>query len=199
MKNIFTIAMIISLIGNFALAAEESYSRAEDKPFYAAVNFVGARWNNARKDGFELDGKITPGFDLAIGARATDNIRLELNYYYADVKYDALKMNGHIFFLNALYDGRFRAAARQWLVPYVGFGIGVSRNSTTAADTDLGERFTPVVAALTGLAFELNRTFSIDVGYRYMYMFSPDFIIAGDTFEIPPTSHQLRTGLKVSF
>jgi len=75
------------------------------------------------------------------------------------------KFKAHNFMANALArypEGRFH--------PYVGFGIGLSRGTFTAATTTgfIDESDTAFAwQFLAGLNFEITRNWSADLGYRY--------------------------------
>ena len=177
----------------------ETYSYAADKRFYVAGFYNGVLTNDAN----DINGKFSNSFDIAAGVRATDNFRIELNYHTLDLKYDAFELEGNTFFINAIIDGRmnqrYSLLRRQVVVPYIGLGAGFSGNRISGTDAELGREFSPVIAALAGIAFEINKTFSIEFGYRYLHVISPQITIAGDDIDMSPSAHQFRTGVKLSF
>ncbi|MDR1207337.1 MAG: porin family protein [Rickettsiales bacterium] len=209
-----------------AIAKEESEtstSFAAAKRFYVKGDFVTAWWQNAAPGmpgtiyGLEERGGFDTSFDAGIGVRAADWFRAEFEYYRFTADYGVdiggiysnnISIDGDAFMLNAIFDARmdskYSFLTRQFFVPFAGFGIGVShnslnRNSLNPGDT-LDRKYTPVAAAIMGVAIEFNKTFSIDVGYRYFYMFSPkiDSAMFGD-HAIVPNGHQLRVGAKINF
>jgi opacity protein-like surface antigen len=203
--------------------SEESTSFASERRFYVKGDFVMAWWQNTAPGipgtiyGIEERGRSDTSFDVGIGVRATDWFRAEFEYYrftadysvdIAGVRHNNISIDGDAFMLNAIFDARidhkYSFLRRQFVVPFVGLGIGVSHNSLDKHSLSVGDtidrRYTPVAAAIAGVAFEFNKTFSIDVGYRYFYMFSPkiDSAMFGDR-AIVPNGHQLRIGAKINF
>lgn len=186
-------------------AAEQKGQRfAVEKRFYVAGNYVLSSWNDAVENPVRLKGENSGSFDAAVGMRPADNFRLELNYYRMNAEYDQLTVDGNALFLNAIYDARFHPKyswlKRQFFVPYVGAGAGLSWNSTDTAGVKLGRGMSPALAALAGIALEFNSTFGIDFGYRYIYMLSPKPDIGGTTLDKASFgAHQFRAGVRVSF
>ena len=207
MKKIFTLAIV------FALIAPEAYSRvthrvartgmpgpefptlAQERPFYVQAGYVGSSW----ADG----GRFTHSGEFAFGMRTTDNMRVELNYIYTMAEYGAFDLTGHTVMLNAIMDGRIdgqlRWLHRQWFVPYVGVGAGISHNSISGPGTDLLRDIAPVVAIMTGFSIEFTDALALDIGYRYMYMIRPGIEIGGTDTRINPNAHQIRAGLRMHF
>jgi opacity protein-like surface antigen len=181
----------------------DSYSYAADRRFYIAGFYTGTLTNSITDANGTIDGTVNSSFDVAAGVRATDNFRLEVNYHSLAAKYDAFKLEGNTVFMNAIFDGRidskYSLLRRQMMVPYVGLGAGISQNKIKGAGTELGREFSPVFAALAGVGFEFNKTFSIDLGYRYIYMLSPEIMFADVDADISPTAHQFRAGVRLNF
>ena len=79
-------------------------------------------------------------------------------------------------------------------MPYVGLGAGLSGNEADGAKID--DKISPAMAVMAGLGIEMGEYFTVDAGYRYMYMFSPKFdVIEG----LNPTAHQFRIGARINF
>lgn len=145
-----------------------------------------------------INGKSTSGFDVVAGFRLYDTFRVEADYMNTRAKWDEFALKTNTVFVNALVDARidslYRFFYKQKLVPYVGAGVGMTwidgddvtvKNDTTAA-----------LAALAGMAFELGEHFTIDLGYRYVYMFKPNVDVCTD---LRPRAHQLRAGIRINF
>ena len=177
-----------------SVTGEDDMALARLRRFYVGGMYDFTMWN----DGDNITGKNTSGFEALVGVRAFDIFRVEANYIYNTAKWDAFELTGHVAMLNAIVDARignlYRPFYHQRLVPYVGIGAGVSWNSFDggAAEKDV----TPVLAAMAGLSIEMGQYFAVDLGYRYMYMFSPKFETAPD---LTPMGHQFRVGARVHF
>ncbi len=171
---------------------------ARNKRFYAGAMYNFSMWQNGADDNVHVDGKNTSSFEGVLGVRIYDTFRLEANYIRTRAKWDSFSMDGNTGFINAIVDARidnlYRLFYKQHLVPYVGAGAGLSWNSATDAHID--NKITPAVAAMAGLGIELGEWFTIDLGYRYMYMFTPKFDVISD---FAPISHQFRAGARVNF
>lgn len=165
--------------------------------------YIGGMYDFAMWDGFTDDqdvhvgGKNTSSFEIVAGARVTDIFRIEANYIRTRAKWNAFSLDGNAGFVNAIIDARIPAMYRilrsQHLVPYVGAGGGVIWNQSSH---DIKKKTVPGVAALAGLGIELGEHFTIDLGYRYLYMFSPDFRAVSD---LAPVAHQFRAGARINF
>jgi len=170
--------------------------------------YVGALYNLSMwqsytdKNDVHVDGKNISTFDIVAGLRIYDTFRMEMNYMRTVDKMtfekDTVQLNGDTLFLNGIIDARidslYRLFRSQHLVPYVGAGVGLSANKVKNATID--DRFSPAVSVLAGLGIELGEYFTIDAGYRYMYMFTPKFDFING---LAPTSHQVRIGARVNF
>lgn len=170
--------------------------------------YVGALYNLSMwqsytdKNDVHVDGKNISTFDVVAGLRVYDTFRVEMNYMRTvdkmDFGTDVVQLNGDTLFLNGIIDARidslYRLFRSQHLVPYVGAGVGLSANKVKNATID--DRFSPAAAVMAGLGIELGEYFTIDAGYRYMYMFTPKFDFIND---LAPTAHQLRVGVRVNF
>ncbi|MBD5391656.1 porin family protein [bacterium] len=176
---------------------DESF--ASEHRFYAGASYNFSIVSSYTDDAnVHIDGKNTSSFDVVAGVRVTDIFRIEANYIRTRAKWDAFSLNGNAGFINAIVDARIDAMYQifhtQHLVPYVGAGGGIVWNK--ADDADINKKSVPAMAALAGLAIEMGEMFTVDLGYRYMYMFSPDVDGISD---LAPTSHQFRAGVRINF
>jgi opacity protein-like surface antigen len=142
-------------------------------------------------------GQNTSGFDATIGVRIYDTFRLEASYVNLRADYDAFELTGNTAFLNAIFDARmdsiYRLFHSQRIIPYVGFGAGLSWNS---ASVTIENKITPAAAALAGFGVELGDRFALDFGYKYIYVFAPKFeVIPG----LNPNAHMFRAGFRFNF
>ena len=174
----------------------ESFAR--EHRFYVGGAYNFSMWADENDGNIAINGKNTSSFEAVAGVRIYDTFRLEANYVRNNAEWDAFKITSDIAFVNAVFDARidsmYRLFRSQIIVPYVGFGAGLSWNSTD--DVTLDKKISPVAAALAGIAFELGEHFALDFGYRYMYMFEPGIdAISG----FSPIAHQFRAGARINF
>lgn len=172
---------------------------ARQHRFYVGAMYDLSMWQSYTDDNdVHVKGKNTSSFEAVAGIRIYDTFRLEANYIRTCAKWDELSLDGNTGFINAIIDARidnlYRLFYNQRLVPYVGAGAGLSWN--TVNDAHIDNKITPALAAMAGLGIELGEYFTIDVGYRYMYMFTPKFDVVRD---LAPTTHQFRVGARVNF
>lgn len=177
----------------------DSEAFARLRRFYVGGAYNFSMWQNYTDDnGVHVAGKNTSSFEAMAGVRVFDTFRVEANYIRTNAKYNAFKLTGDTAMINAIFDARidniYRLFRKQRLVPYVGIGGGVSWNSVDDAHID--NKITPVAAAMAGLGVELGDRFTLDFGYRYMYMFTPKFDVIND---FAPTAHQFRAGARINF
>lgn len=177
---------------------EDSSAFARMHRFYIGGGYNYSMWQNVADDVLTINGKNTSGFEAVAGIRITDTFRIEANYARTDAKWKDLSFTGDTAFVNAIVDARignlYRPFREQMLVPYVGAGAGLSWNSSD--DATLDDKISPVAAALAGIAVEFGEYFTIDFGYRYVYMFGPKNDII-DGFNA--SAHQFRAGVRVNF
>lgn len=175
---------------------DEAFARV--RRFYVGGAYNFSMWNDGADDFVSVSGKNTSGFEAMVGVRIYDTFRVEANYVRLDAEWDAFSLESNTILVNAIWDARidslYRVFRKQMIVPYVGIGAGISMNSSDDAKMD--NKNTPVAAAMAGLGIELGDRFTIDVGYRYMYMFTPKFDVIED---FAPTAHQFRAGVRVNF
>ena len=180
--------------------SKDSEALARMRRFYVGGGYNFTMWQNyTDKNDVSIAGKNTSSFEVIVGLRIYDTFRLEANYLRTDAQWNALSFTGDTVFLNAIFDARidsmYRLFRTQMLVPYVGFGAGLSWNSADDG-VKIGEKISPVLGALAGISIEFNTIFALDFGYRYLYMF--DSKIDGVS-DFNPTAHQFRVGARISF
>lgn len=175
---------------------DESFARAHR--FYVGGMYNFSVWNDGTDDVTHISGKNTSSFEFVAGVRAFDTFRIEANYIRAAAEWDAFKLTGNTAMVNAIFDARidsmYRAFHHQLFVPYVGVGGGLSWNHAT--DVELDKTTSMVAAAMAGVGIEMGEYFTVDLGYRYMYMFAPEFKTMRD---YAPIAHQLRAGVRINF
>lgn len=172
---------------------------ARDKRFYVGGMYNFSMWDKFTDDeNTHIGGKNTSSFEGLAGIRLYDIFRIEANYIRTNAKYDTFKLTGDTAMVNAIFDARidniYRLFYRQRLVPYVGVGGGLSWNSAT--DIHIDDKIAPVAAVMAGIGVEMGPYFTVDLGYRYFYMFSPKFDGIKD---LNPTANQFRAGVRVNF
>ena len=176
----------------------DSEAFARVRRFYAGASYNFSIWNNGNDGTLSVHGQNTSSFDATIGVRPYDIFRIEANYIYANGKWGDFSMTGNTVMLNALFDARidniYRLFYHQRMVPYVGIGVGASWNA--ADGTEIADKVSPAAAAMAGLGVELGERFTIDFGYRYLYIFSPKFSVIS---VFAPAAHQFRAGIRVNF
>lgn len=211
-KILFSIMCMMPMMANAAIPyrteqvnmpvdttpVNDDQALARLRRFYVGGAYDFSMWNNGADDTVGISGKNTSSFEAVVGMRVTDIFRLDANYIRTSAKWDAFDMTGDTAMINAYFDARidsmYRLFYRQRMVPYVGVGAGVSWNSADGAKIE--NKISPVVSAMAGLGVELGEHFALDLGYRYMYMFSPEFDVISD---FAPVAHQFRLGARVHF
>lgn len=177
----------------------DAHAFSREHTFYIGGAYDFSMWASGTGDNnFHVGGKNTSSFDVSVGMRIQDIFRLEANYSHTSAKWTKFSLTGETFMLNAIFDARidniYRIFRTQLIVPYVGVGAGASWDK--ADDVEIGHKISPVAAALAGIGFELGEYFTVDLGYRYLYMFDPDFDLISD---FAPIAHQFRAGVRVNF
>ena len=211
-KILFSIMCMMPMVANAAIPyrteqvnmpvdttpVNDDQALARLRRFYVGGAYDFSMWNNGADDTVGISGKNTSSFEAVVGMRVTDIFRLDANYIRTSAKWDAFDMTGDTVMINAYFDARidsmYRLFYRQRMVPYVGVGAGVSWNSADGAKIE--NKISPVISAMAGLGVELGEHFALDLGYRYMYMFSPEFDVISD---FAPVAHQFRLGARVHF
>ncbi|MEE1111090.1 MAG: outer membrane beta-barrel protein [Alphaproteobacteria bacterium] len=173
---------------------------ASQKRFYVGGAYNFSIWSDyTDKNNLTLTGKDKSSFEVMAGLRIYDTFRIEANYVHTNAKWNKVSLTGDTVFLNAIFDARidslYRLFQTQMLVPYVGFGAGITWNNRASGD-NIKNTTTATLGALAGISVEFNQTFAMDFGYRYFYIFSPEF----ETFsDMSPSAHQLRAGARIHF
>lgn len=180
-------------------AGRDAEAFARDMRFYVGGMYDFSMWDEFTDDAnVHIGGKNTSSFEAVAGVRLYDIFRVEANYIRTNAEYNAFKLTGDTAMINAIFDARidniYRLFHKQRLVPYVGIGGGLSWNSSD--DIHMDDKIAPVAAAMAGIGIEFGPYFTIDVGYRYLYMFSPKFDGIKD---MNPTANQFRVGARVNF
>ena len=181
-----------------SVSGKDDQALARMHRFYIGGMYDFTMWNNGTDGVTSISGRNTSSFDIVAGVRAFDIFRIEANYIRTSARWNEFELTGDTAMINAIFDARignlYRLFYNQRMVPYVGIGAGVSWNS--ADGVTLGDKISPVLSAMAGLGVELGEYFALDFGYRYMYMFSPDFDVISD---FAPIGHQFRVGAHVHF
>ena len=122
--------------------------------------------------------KTNPIYNIGVGYKFNDSVRTDLNLQYSEVKYKAaigpnvMKQNIKTIaaFVNGYYDINFDKA----LVPYLTAGFGIGKNNVgnlkeiNSQDRE-GKNTTNFIWNIGfGARYKLNKTFTVDLGYRYM-------------------------------
>ncbi len=170
------------------------------KRFYIGGAYNFSIWSDyTDKNNLTLTGTDTSSFEIMTGLRIYDTFRIEANYVHTNAKWNKVSLTGDTVFLNAIFDARidslYRLFHTQMLVPYVGIGAGITWNAQ-ANNTNIQNTTTATVGALAGISVEFNPIFALDFGYRYFYMFTPDFDTISD---MAPSAHQFRAGARIHF
>lgn len=176
----------------------DNTSLTRNRHFYIGGGYNFSIWSDyTDKNNIDINGKNTSSFDIVAGMRVYDTFRIEANYANNRAKWNDLSMDGHTVFINAIFDARidsiYRIFHTQMLVPYVGFGAGISWNSS---EYEIKNKTTPALGVLAGIGVEFNDIFALDFGYRYTYLFDPEFKTISD---LNPTAHQFRAGARIHF
>lgn len=197
-------AEILYRVEQITMPAPESVSTNDDMAlarkhrFYIGGAYNFSIWSDYTDEhNIDINGKNTSSFDIVAGMRVYDTFRIEANYVNNCAQWNNLNLDSHSAFINAIFDARidsiYRLFHTQMLVPYVGFGAGISWNSS---EYEIKNKTTPALGALAGISVEFNDIFALDFGYRYMYIFDPKFDTISD---FNPTAHQFRAGARIHF
>ena len=197
-------AEILYRVEQITMPAPESVSTNDDmgltrkRRFYIGGAYNFSIWSDYTDEhNIDINGKNTSSFDIVAGMRIYDTFRIEANYINSRAQWNNLNLDSHSAFINAIFDARidsiYRLFHTQMLVPYVGFGEGISWNSS---EYGIKNKPTPALGVLAGIGVEFNDIFALDFGYRYMYIFDPKFDTISD---FNPTAHQFRAGARIHF
>ncbi len=176
----------------------DSQAFARRHRFYVGGMYNFSMWADDVDNDIRAKGKHTSSYEAVAGIRLFDVFRLEANYIHTDAKWDLFSLTGDGAMINAIVDTRidslYRVFYTQRIVPYVGGGMGMSWN--TAKNVDIKDSVSPMIGAMAGIGIELGENFTLDFGYRYLYMFAPKF---SGMDNMAPIAHQLRAGVRVNF
>lgn len=176
----------------------DSQAFARRHRFYVGGMYNFSMWADDVDNDIRPKGKHTSSYEAVAGIRLFDVFRLEANYIHTDAKWDLFSLTGDGAMINAIVDARidslYRVFYTQRIVPYVGGGMGMSWN--TAKNVDIKDSVSPMIGAMAGIGIELGENFTLDFGYRYLYMFAPKFSVMDN---MAPIAHQLRAGVRVNF
>ena len=115
-------------------------------------------------------------------------------------------MKNTVVLANLYYD----LGDRKWFSPYVGVGLGFTRNTTesgvvvgTVGTIDGKSKTDVAIALMAGFTHELRSGFNLDAGYRFLYLGSADTgdiqgspVTAEDPHLSHLTAHEFRVGLR---
>ena len=190
--------VLYSVQGNIEDIVPEYDTYAVRHRFYVGGAYNFALWQNYEESGLRLKGKESFGFDAVLGIRATDILRIEANYMYTRAKWQEFALRTNTAFVNAIIDARIDAPYRffynQHFVPYIGAGGGLTW--VKGVDVAVDKELVPAANVMAGIGIEFDDFLTLDLGYRYIYMFGP----AVDTVsDFTPRAHQFRAGLRMNF
>jgi len=173
-------------------------SYASRHRFYVGGMYDFSMWQNYTSDYAEAKGKDMSGFDVLLGFRLFDTFRIEADYLNTRAKWSGFSINTNTAFLNMIVDARidslYRLFHSQKLVPYIGAGIGATW--TSGVNIDVESDTVASFAVLAGVGLELGERFTLDLGYRYVYMTKPGIENVRD---IAPNANQIRIGARINF
>ena len=130
-------------------------------------------------------------YGLGIGYKLTDSISVDINFQHGKTQYKESspddttmqKIKITTGFINANYIFNFYKRIK----PYLTGGIGISKNHSGDFDQDPTFKGSSQIDFAwnigTGLQYELNKSFTIDFGYRYLHLGS----MKTDSAKIAPT------------
>ena len=182
--------------GEGADATREAY--ASKHRFYVGGMYDFSMWQDYTSDTMTADGKDTSGFDVMLGIRLFDTFRIEADYFNARAKWSGFSIDTNTVFLNMIVDARidslYRMFYKQKLIPYIGAGVGATW--TSGKDVTVESDTVASFAAMAGLGIELGERFTLDLGYRYVYMLKPGIQGIRD---LAPNANQVRIGARINF
>ena len=178
-------------------AARDVY--ASKHRFYAGAMYNFSIWQDyTSDDNITAKGKDTSGFDVLLGIRWFDTFRIEADYFTTRARWNSISVDTNTAFLNLIVDARidslYRMFYKQKLIPYIGAGVGATW--TNGKDTVVNNDTVASFAVLAGLGIEFNDWFTLDIGYRYMYVSKPG--IEGFR-DLAPNANQVRVGARINF
>lgn len=132
---------------------------------------------------FKRAPKVAPMFHLGLGRKLAKHFRAEVNLQYGRVLYKASqdneKLRQKIHLYGAMFNGYFDITPKEKINLYAtaGLGIGVNKNGDLGYDANnqanliKRKNLTCLIWNVgTGLRTDLSKKFSLDLGYRYVYL-----------------------------
>lgn len=148
---------------------------------------------------------VSGGYDFGMA-------RLEGELAYRQNDFDKVVVEGELFAVDGDVGALSLMANGYWdfenlspVTPYLGAGIGfanVSLNDVRDAEGAFVDDDDVVFAYQfgAGVAFALNETMALDLGYRYFATTDPEYTdVEGDTFETEYKTHNVSLGLRINF
>lgn len=194
-KIILVTALSLALCGGTAMAMEPYVSVGGGVAFLADSDVDGSSvvfndTNVAYDSGYIFRG--------AVGAKF-DTFRLELEGFYGENDTDDVNImnvvevdaRGTLSVTGALINGYYDLQLGYPVVPYVSAGLGYANVELDSTDDD--------VFAYTfgfGVAYEVNKTLALDLGYRYL---ATEDANVGFISDFSYESNQLLAGVRFSF
>ena len=160
---------------------------------FAGGAALGIDWHDRQKAPVRLEAEYLHLGRMEAGHEGETLARVDAQTVFANIYYD----------IRSLTDQREKTA----YVPYVGAGAGMAFLSITDPSNHLGKgkanNFAWNIGG--GIAAELSRRFTLDVGYRFTYMgdlrtdtyHEPGYWARGGTDD--NVSHQILVGFRVKF
>lgn len=140
--------------------------------------------------------------EAEVAYRQNDVDRLKINFFGEQFK---AKADGDISAASLMVNGYFDIETGSPVTPYLGAGIGVANVSLNDIKAE-GEKVVDdddTVFAYQfggGVAFALNESMALDLGYRYFATDDPEFDdVDNDSFESEYKSHNVSLGLRINF
>ena len=149
--------------------------------------------------GFTFGGVL--GYDFGM-------IRLDAEVAYRDngIELIGLPAEGSASALSYMVNGYFDIPTNMFIKPYLGGGIGyatVSINDATVPGvTPVADDSASVLAYQfsTGIGFEISRTTTLSLGYRYFVTEEPEMVdVFGSPFTTEYQSHEFNIGVRFLF
>lgn len=226
---------LLTLLAAFILASLlPSFAAAAGRPYYPMHPYFGVHaggtWLQEAGVSYDdpdfVDDEIEFDDGFNIGAAfgydyGMARLEFELAYRQADV--DTIRVDGITFTgdgdigaTSFMLNGYWDLETGSPVVPYLGGGIGVANiayNDVSFFDPDFGEvRFADdddtvfAYQLAAGIAFALNPTMTLDLGYRYFGTSDPELEadpqlvgFGPDGFETEFDSHNASLGLRINF
>lgn len=203
-RFMFLVCLVSSfLMASFSFAAVGPYVSGQvgatflqDADFSASGGLTG---ETSFDTGFNLG--VAGGYDFG-PARVEGEVAYRLN----DV--DEYQVNGlgtfagdgDVSTLSLMANGFWDIETGSRVTPYLGAGIGVAQVSMDDPSVPMDDDDTVFAYQLAaGVAFDLNPSLALDLGYRYFATSDPEFDDAAGTFETEYMSHNLSLGLRYTF